>query len=53
VVRWRQDDDLTTVSNLLERRDGGTRFTWGLPVVLGDLDDHGKLRPGSPLKPAL
>jgi uncharacterized protein YndB with AHSA1/START domain len=75
-----KDDDLTIVSNLLERRDGGTRFTWdhtgfagvggfivsrvlnrvrrrmldeGLPVVLGDLDDHGKLRPGSDLKPAL
>jgi uncharacterized protein YndB with AHSA1/START domain len=23
-----KEDDLTTVSNLLERREGGTRFTW-------------------------
>jgi uncharacterized protein YndB with AHSA1/START domain len=75
-----KDDDLTTVTNLLEPRDGGTRFTWdhtgftgvggfivsrilnrvrrrmldeGLPVVLGELDDRGRLRPGSALKPAL
>ncbi len=71
-----ENDDVTTVTNRLEPREGGTRFTWdhtgftgvggflvsrvlnsvrkrmldvGLPAVLNDLDDEGKLRPGSTL----
>jgi uncharacterized protein YndB with AHSA1/START domain len=74
-----EEDDLTTVTNLLEPYDGRTRFTWehtgftgiggflvsrvlnrvrtkmldvGFPAVLNDLDDEGKLRPGSALQPS-